>query len=474
VFAVACQAGGPGSTGGAASDPSGAEADASAGAPPPQLTFAADDELASTGTVTFEEGGTVTAAASDGTTFELVVPAEAVAGDVEISLTPLSDVAGLDADGAHAVLLEPDGQEFYELARLTITPAEPIPAESQLMFEAAGDGADTALALVDVESEPIVILLDHFSIAGIATASEEQRARLLASHADNAQRRLAGVVRARIQAARVAELLTGSDSSGAERDALSSVAAEYQSEVLDRLRAAAANSCRELKAYVREVISWERQLQLAGLSAEDETASQGRVAEAVQYAESRFDECEQEAIEACQDEADTEVLIDFWLWADAPVDKGRAEQLCEGQDYRIDTTVTVGAGFISYAVQYTGTKCGGHEGEWLIDSAGTLTGGGDTASVGGPIVVEIPEGSTTGTVRGTAGFTDTDPDEIRQSEGNFSGNATFTEEPATLLLEITGGSGSGYSYGFLEQGVTGPGTLTFPLEAGNFCEEGQP
>lgn len=254
---------------------------------PAPLTFTAEADAGAVGTVTFADGGTISATASDGTTFELVVPPEAVPGDVEIAITPLVDMAGIEANALHGVLLEPDGLEFYELARLTITPAEPIAVESQLMFEAAGDGENPQPALIDPASEAIVILLDHFSVAGIATADEAQRARLLEKSAANAEARLVGQVRQRIGEERARYLLgTGDDESagGAPRQALDAIAAEYQREVLDKRRAAAGESCQTLKEYVRSVIRWERQWQLAGVTEAEESASQDRVAEAIQYA----------------------------------------------------------------------------------------------------------------------------------------------------------------------------------------------
>jgi len=38
------------------------------------------------------------------------------------------------------------------------------------------------------------------------------------------------------------------------------------------------------------------------------------------------------------------------------------------------------------------------------------------------------------------------------------------------MIGATPGGGDGYTYGFLETGLMQQGTLTFPLEAGDFCE----
>jgi hypothetical protein len=361
------------------SQPTGEGAGAAEGAGPPAdpLTFTPQSDAAATGTVTLDEGGTITATATDGTTFELAVPAEAVAGDTEITLTPLADIGGIDAGAAHAVLLEPDGLEFHELARLTITPAEPIPVEEQLMFEAAGDGASPTLALVDPASEPIVILLDHFSVAGIATADEQQRAAFLEKSAADAAERLARQVRARIAAERVRQLLGTADeeSNSVAADALEDIRAEYEREVLEKRRQAGEESCRALRTYVQSVISWERQLQLVGTSDADAEASGARIAAALAFAQQRYDECEQEAIAACDEADDPQILIDFWMWMDFPVNKARADELCRADSFRLEfigdeLPVTTGVGAIDVEGHVTG--CPTDEGGWILEGEITI------------------------------------------------------------------------------------------------------
>ena len=44
-----------------------------------------------------------------------------------------------------------------------------------------------------------------------------------------------------------------------------------------------------------------------------------------------------------------------------------------------------------------------------------------------------------------------------------------TLEGTSLDITVTGGSGSGYSFGFLDTGLLQPGTLTLPVEQGKFC-----
>ncbi len=136
-------------------------------------------------------------------------------------------------------------------------------------------------------------------------------------------------------------------------------------------------------------------------------------------------------------------------------------------DYRIDKTVNVTQMNVTVAIRYTGTKCDGPYGEWTIDSSGTLSGYGGTATIGGPLVVTLPPDDAPGTVEGTANF---DDENQGHTEGHFSGMAELVGEPAVVKLTVTNGSGSGYSYGFLDTGFISPGTLSLPVEKGDFCD----
>jgi hypothetical protein len=343
------------------------------------------------------------------------------------------------------------------------------------MFTAAGDGTGAGSAPVDPTTESIVIVVEHFSVDGVASVTPEQRRLFREKSAANAEQRLGRRVGANLQDERMRQLTgTGDEEDGTTpAEELEAIADEYEREVIARRRANAAESCTALKTYVHTVIGWERMRQIGGLSAVDEAASQERIAEANEYASGRYQECENEAIKKCRDAEDPAILLDFWLSMDRPADQRRAERLCLAEDYRIDRTVSRGELSVTFTIQYTSTKCGGLDGRWEIDSAGTLTGGGDSAQIGGPWIVDIPEGSTSGTFQGVANFRDDDEGgDSRTTRGSFSGTAEITEDPPTLVLTVTSGGGDGYSYGFTDTSLTQPGTLTLPLEAGSFCEEG--
>lgn len=325
----------PGGPSGQSLQSDGASADASG----TQLTFTPQTDAAATGSVTLEAGGTISATAADGTTFELLVPAEAVAEDTEITMTPLSDVGGLEASAVHAVQLEPEGLEFYELVRLTITPASEIPVADQMLFEAAGDGSDAGLAMLDPTSADIVLLLEHFSAGGVASVTPQQLATFTEKSADNAERRITNEVRRLQGQDRERQLLEGIDELSPELQAeLDRLAAEYQREVVDKRKQAAETSCEGLSTYVRTVVTFERQRAQLAASEAAEAASQERITNALNEMTARYEECEKEAIAACKKAKDPAILIRFWLANERPADKARAEKECKPEGFALDLT----------------------------------------------------------------------------------------------------------------------------------------
>jgi hypothetical protein len=118
-------------------------------------------------------GGSVSATSSSGITYTLDIPANALAGDVEIAITPVASIANLPFTGTleGAARLEPSGLRLLTPGRLTIAKAPTAGAELLLGFSYEGD-ADTyqAAGAIDAATE-IQVLVSHFSGAGAATGS---------------------------------------------------------------------------------------------------------------------------------------------------------------------------------------------------------------------------------------------------------------------------------------------------------------
>ena len=131
-------------------------------------------------------GGSLEATAADGTSYELRIPADALAGEAEISLTPVTGVDGLPFAGgpAGAVQLEPDGLELREPAVLRIQPpAGTMPSPAALaLFAYHGDGESFHLYPPSKgqfgawEAQAVSMRIGHFSGYGAAPSTEAERA----------------------------------------------------------------------------------------------------------------------------------------------------------------------------------------------------------------------------------------------------------------------------------------------------------
>jgi len=74
--------------------------------------------------------------------------------------------------------------------RLSIEPAAPLPADEQILFDYRGDGAELSLAAPDPGGEGIVLLIQHFSGAGVKKG--------FLGNVDEARQRLGGSVEKQI------------------------------------------------------------------------------------------------------------------------------------------------------------------------------------------------------------------------------------------------------------------------------------
>lgn len=117
-------------------------------------------------------GGSLTTTGADGTTFTLEIPGDALVYETEITMTP-AEFSGLPAgfEPGPGVQLEPEGLSLFNFATLTITPATEIPIDRQVLFGSEANGQNLSLALPEIDSPEIEILLLHFSNYLVARGS---------------------------------------------------------------------------------------------------------------------------------------------------------------------------------------------------------------------------------------------------------------------------------------------------------------
>jgi hypothetical protein len=124
-------------------------------------------------------GGTVSTAASDGTTYQLDVPADALSDATPITMTPVDSIDDLGLSGGQAgsVYLGPVGLKLAVPAILTIVPSKAAPTGQRLVgFDIPDDGATTGIVPAIPDGTGIKVLVFHFSApgAGFGTSQDVQ------------------------------------------------------------------------------------------------------------------------------------------------------------------------------------------------------------------------------------------------------------------------------------------------------------
>lgn len=240
-------------------------ADLDAPAKPVDVTVQLDRKQSVHGTVT-KSGGSVSMTSSDGSTFKLDVPANAVDADTTVTMTAVRSVDGapLDNNSPTAVQLEPSGLFFKEMATLTIIPAKEIPLKQQIAFGYEGDGKDYHLALLDPKSKEIKIKLMRFSGAGVGSASDAAWAANLIIQSREAADRIEHKIGDLLQHERFEELL-GDDSNSSEvSKQLESLVGQWEDQVVRKREAAAELDCKNASGAAEALVEVERTRQLLG------------------------------------------------------------------------------------------------------------------------------------------------------------------------------------------------------------------
>jgi hypothetical protein len=123
--------------------------------------------------------GTLIATGADGTKYTLTLPAGALASSQDITMTPVTAVAGNPLGGlVGAVKLEPEGIQLLKAATLTIEPPGGVPGDATgFQFHPGGD--DFHLYPLE-QADKLTLPLTHFSTPGVAHATAAQRDNVLA------------------------------------------------------------------------------------------------------------------------------------------------------------------------------------------------------------------------------------------------------------------------------------------------------
>jgi hypothetical protein len=253
-------------------------------------------------------GGTLKTMATDGTGFELNIPAGALIADTQITMTPISAISNLPLNGlGGAVKLEPEGLAFYKDVTLTVTPKVAIPVANQVLFGFSASGEDMILA---TPSKPygsaIQLSFQHFSGGGVGNGVSGQKAAILNSIANRSESRLASEIGAALADAR-ADALNGGTGQTA-MDKLIALMAEYEDSVVkNRMNAAmaASASCGDTTKASQTLLGYERQRQLLGLP---QSSAYGQLQSLLTSGNAK---CREEKIAECKAKTEPGILKAF-------------------------------------------------------------------------------------------------------------------------------------------------------------------
>jgi len=232
-------------------------------AEPLNVTVALDDKVTTSKMISVD-GGNLTLTAADGTVFTLDIPAKALDGDTNITMTSVKSLEGapLDDGSALAVQLEPSGLFFNELVTLTILPGKEIPVKNQIIFGYEGSGQDYHLAVVDPKSKEIQIKLIEFSGAGVGSGGDAQWAANLQIQASNSKTRLLQKLGGLMQIDRMHLLFSeDSDKAGEYWDTFLD---QFYDQVVLKEIVAAELDCIYAQQALDDLIRWERLRGLLG------------------------------------------------------------------------------------------------------------------------------------------------------------------------------------------------------------------
>lgn len=235
---------------------------------PLEIDPVADSARAATASMS-QFGGTLQATGADGTQYELTLPADALLGQQEITMTPISSIADLPLSQGlmGAVELEPHGLQLAKPATLTIDPpgTDPPVAQQSAFMAQEETGEDFHLHPVGSQQKATINLM-HFSTVGVGLGTSADRA---AVDARPGSRPLAQLEQALAD-------LTRQDRADDDTDLTPLVApmmAYYDEVVRPRLQAAETSE-RLAPAALAQALSWARNAELLGMSGPDYDARQ--------------------------------------------------------------------------------------------------------------------------------------------------------------------------------------------------------
>ena len=127
-----------------------------------------------------DRGGSLTATAADGSRFTLTIPPDALVGNEEIVLTPVSKMTGLPngVTLAAGVELAPEGLLLLQPATLAIEPARAVAADQEVPFGWTREGQGVHTQFMAPRPRVPTLHITHFSGVALASGTPTAAARI--------------------------------------------------------------------------------------------------------------------------------------------------------------------------------------------------------------------------------------------------------------------------------------------------------
>ncbi|MBI5283178.1 MAG: hypothetical protein HY858_15950 [Candidatus Solibacter usitatus] len=208
-------------------------------------------------------GGALSLTDAKGTKFTLTIPPKSLFGSETIRMTALTRLDGLPGGGplSAGVQLEPDGLALFEPATLLIESPTPLP-ENAIPLGWHGTGKGAYVNLIHPDPKQLVLMLSHFSGAGIGGGSVTSLLITIADMIDLQNSIIAS------QFMRARQLPSGPAADAALQQAFDAIKQAFYNAIEPFMRLAmSSGDLNVLRCAMQYVYGYSRQLQLLGMGA---------------------------------------------------------------------------------------------------------------------------------------------------------------------------------------------------------------
>jgi hypothetical protein len=229
--------------------------------------------------------------------YTLTVPSDALVSDTTITMTPITDVAGLGVSGGRfaGVQLEPDGLRFLQALTLQVAPPEGA-HEDAVALSYHGSGSEVYRVPLTPDPDLLEIHLMHFSGAAIYLGNNTFIAPLSDIQPTDPEDRIHSQFQQLLQEERHRQLL-GEEGDPALTEKIEALFREWYTELVQPTLAQMQTDCAYSRTAVPRALAWVRQMQLFGLGEVFAAEGQAVMEAMINALKNCFDEAKKDCID---------------------------------------------------------------------------------------------------------------------------------------------------------------------------------